>query len=89
MTLSTVALPDPLIEQISVMRRNPAEFTFLAIARCKLCYKKNAVEIGHPLNPNGAGTWCPFHGFLAFDSVKIRPIGEEYTPKHNKRVKVL
>lgn len=85
----TASLPDRMIQSIIVMRRNPEEFTFLRMSRCKFCYKTVAYDIGHPLNPTNAGSWCPTHGWLAFDSPKIRPIGDEYIPKKKKRVKVL
>lgn len=81
-------LPTELVQQLVVMRRNPSEFTFLAMSRCKLCYKKCAVDIGHPLAAT-AGTWCPVHGWLYFASNTIRPVGEEYLPSKKRRVKVL
>ncbi len=89
MSTTTAQLPDELIQQLIIMRRDPAEFTFLGMSRCKLCYKKNAVDIGHPLTPAGAGTWCPEHGWLSFNSSAIRPVGEEYVPSKKRRVAVL
>jgi len=67
------AIPDNLRAQLDKMRRNPDEFTVLREAKCKLCYKKTALDLGHPLNPANAGTWCPVHGWLLFDSVSIPP----------------
>ncbi len=63
-----------LTAELARMRRNPTEFAVLSSnAKCKLCYKKTAVDLGHPLNPANAGCWCPVHGWLFFDSVAIPP----------------
>ena len=82
----TVALPEALGKEIKRMRRNPEEFTVLKVAKCRFCYKKNAFDLGHPQNPENAGTWCPVHGWLAFDSVKIRSIGEEVVVRKREKV---
>lgn len=73
--MSTITvLPDTLNRELIRMRRNPAEFTVLRTdAKCKLCYAKTAVDIGHPLNTENAGCWCDFHGWLFFDSAAIPP----------------
>ena len=70
-------LPTDLISELKRMRRNPIEFTRLQTSRCKLCYRKCAIDLGHPLNPQNAGTWCSVHGWLSFNSATIRPIGEQ------------
>ena len=63
-----------LNSELTRMRRRPEDFTILREdAKCKLCYKKTAVDLGHPNNPANAGTWCPVHGWLMFDSVGIPP----------------
>lgn len=68
------AMSSDLTAALVKMRRNPLEFTVLRTdAKCKFCYKKTAVDIGHPLNPQNAGCWCPEHGWLVFDSVAIPP----------------
>ena len=84
MSTITDQIPAAMVDQIVTMRRNPSEFIFLGMSRCKLCYKKCAFDIGHPLAAS-AGTWCPDHGWLYFASNTIRPTGEEYIPKKKKR----
>lgn len=85
MSTVTEGIPDALAQELVVMRRDPSEFVFLRVSKCRLCRDKTgAIDIGHPLNPANAGSWCPVHGWLAFDSVKIRPKGEEYVPKRRK-----
>ena len=79
------AMPEELKKELKRMRRNPDEFTVLRKRGCRFCYqKKNAFDLGHPKNPLNAGSWCLIHGWLFFDSVKIRPIGEEYVPRKRK-----
>jgi hypothetical protein len=78
-------LPELLKAEIRKMRRNPEDFIVLRQGRCRLCWKKNALDLGHPQNPTNAGSWCPVHGWLNFDSVKIRPIGEEVQTKRRRR----
>ncbi|HLA11395.1 MAG TPA: hypothetical protein VJ023_12485 [Pyrinomonadaceae bacterium] len=75
-------MPEGLKRELRLMRRNPAEFTVLRKGRCK-CRMKNAFDLGHPV-PLNAGSWCLIHGWLFFDSVKIRPTGEEYAPRKRK-----
>lgn len=65
-------MSEALNAELTRMRRNPAEFTVFSGANCKLCYKKTAFDLSHPKNPT-AGSWCPTHGWLFFDSVKIPP----------------
>lgn len=81
------ALPPALRRELSVMRREPAEFAVVARGICRFCTgsAKTAYWLSHPLNKD-AGSWCPEHGFLSFDSNTIRPIGEEYIPKKRKLI---
>lgn len=81
---TTVSMGDLLRTDILTMRRNPDEFTVTDGAKCKFCYKRVAFDLAHELNPT-AGSWCPIHGWLHFDSVKIRPIGDEYVPKRRRK----
>lgn len=83
-----VTMPERLSADLVIMRRDPAEFTVRSEAKCKFCYKRNSFDLLHPSSP-AAGTWCPEHGWLHFDSVKIRPNGEEYVPKKKKALKIL
>lgn len=78
-----IPMPSALDAELSRMRRDPREFTITSVGKCKLCKPKTktAYSFSHPLNEKGAGAWCEIHGILAFDSVKIRPRGEEYIPK--------
>jgi hypothetical protein len=70
------SVPQELISQIQVMRRNPTDFYFRRNASCSLgCDRKgerSAYQIGHP-DALEAGTWCPTHGWLTFDSVALPP----------------
>lgn len=77
-------MPEPLKTELRRMRRRPEDFTVLRQGRCRLCCKKTALDLGHPKNPTNAGSWCPVHGWLSFDSVKVRPLGEEAVPKRRK-----
>lgn len=82
-----VSIPAALDKELITMRRDPREFTVLSVGRCKFCPPKSqtAYELSHANNPTNAGLWCATHGWLSFDSVKIRPRGEEYIPKPKKR----
>ena len=77
------SIPAALDAELIRMRRDPHEFTVLSMVHCKFCAPKtkSAYELGHPLSTKGAGTWCLTHGWLYFESSKIRPRGEEYIPK--------
>jgi hypothetical protein len=67
------AIPGILDFELNLMRRKAAEFRVLKMVKCKFgCGKGSAYTLGHPASRN-AGTWCPIHGWLFFDSVKIQP----------------
>lgn len=83
MSATLIAMPEELTQELRRMRRDPEEFTVLRALHCSFCTKTTAVTLGHPMNPVKAGTWCPTHGWLFFDSVKITPIGEQL-PKRKK-----
>lgn len=80
-----VAMPEELGAQLVLMRRNPAEFTVRSQSKCRFCYKRCAFDLFHPPTPTLAGTWCPDHGWLYFDSNRFRPLGEEYVPKSRRK----
>ena len=82
---TSVVKPEALDKELRRMRRDPSEFKVTGIGKCQFCGQKLAVRLTHPLSPE-AGTWCPVNGWLFFDSVAIRPIGEEYMPKKRKKV---
>ena len=69
-------VPQELISQIQTMRRNPADFYFRRKASCSLgCDRKgerSSYQLGH-VDDVEAGTWCPNHGWLSFDSVALPP----------------
>ena len=69
-------VPQELISQIATMRRNPDHFYFKRRASCSLgCDRKGertSYQLGHPDNDD-AGTWCPNHGWLSFDSAGLPP----------------
>lgn len=73
-TVNTNAARFALRKEIAAMRRTPDEFRILRESHCKFCGKRNALDLGHPNNPTNAGSWCPQHGWLRFDSPKIPPI---------------
>ena len=87
--MTASALPEDLVLELKRMRRNPSEFTRLQTSRCKLCYGNTAIDLRHPLNPQHAGTWCSVHGWLSFDSPRIRPIEEEFASIRVVRKKVV
>ena len=69
-------VPRELISQIVTMRRNPDHFYLRRQASCSLgCDHKgerSSYQLGH-VDSAEAGTWCPTHGWLSFDSVAIPP----------------
>lgn len=69
-------VPQELISEIQTMRRNPTDFYFRRKASCSLgCDRKgerSSYQIGHA-DASEAGTWCPTHGWLTFDSVALPP----------------
>ncbi len=68
-------LPLELQAELTKMRRNPASFHFKRRVKCSLSDKtgaKSAYQIGHADSPE-AGTWCPEHGWLSFDSPQLPP----------------
>lgn len=84
--MTPTALPNDLISALIKMRRDPCLFAVLRMTQCKFgCGKNSVFAITHPRS-NEAGAWCEIHGWIFFDSVKIRPRGEEYIPKR-KRLK--
>lgn len=82
-----IPLPSTLDAELTRMRRDPREFMVLSLGRCKWCPPKSetAYSLSHPFNVKDAGKWCAEHGWLSFDSVKIRPRGEEYIPKKRRK----
>jgi len=70
------SVPPELVSQIETMRRNPTDFYFRRRSSCSLgCDRKGertAYQIGHK-DVEEAGTWCPTHGWLSFESALILP----------------
>jgi hypothetical protein len=68
-----MTMPSELTAELTKMRRNPALFAIDKAVRCKFCGKgQTGLALLHAESLN-AGTWCPEHGWLYFDSVKIPP----------------
>lgn len=68
-------MPQELASELALMRRNAADFTTGRRVKCSLGSdrkgEKSACEViveGEP-----AGTWCPDHGWLWFDSARYPP----------------
>lgn len=83
--------PEALRAELRAMRRNPDEFTVNAMVKCKFCSggkgSKTAHSLVHPKNLTGVGTWCAIHGWLYFDSVKVRCIGDPEPVRRPERQK--
>lgn len=70
-----IQLPEALLTEIVTMRRNPRNFRVTGMVTCSLApaiCKKSAFRLTHPDAAN-AGSWCPVHGWLFFDSVALPP----------------
>ena len=67
------AIPDALRRELATMRRNPDGYSVVRMVKCSLgCGKGKAYSLTHADSEN-AGTWCPIHGWLFFDSVVLPP----------------
>lgn len=68
-----MAIPDALRRELATMRRNPEGYSVAKMVKCSLgCGKGKAYSLTHADSAN-AGTWCPSHGWLFFDSVALPP----------------
>lgn len=69
-------VPQELIAQLVVMRRNPDHFWLRGRSSCSLgCDAKgmrSGYQLGHA-DADEAGTWCPKHGWLSFPSDALPP----------------
>lgn len=55
------------------MRRSPDGYSVVKMVKCSLgCGKGKAYSLTHA-DSEHAGTWCPTHGWLTFDSVALPP----------------
>lgn len=81
-----ISMPPELGAEIRKMRRDHVEFTAYGPTRCKWCptESRTRYDLSHPKS-EFAGAWCSAHGWLSFDSVKVRPIGDEYIPRKRKK----
>lgn len=62
-----------LAAELSRMRRDPREYRVSERLWCHLgCGKGAAYALTHEKRTR-AGTWCPVHGWLHFDSVGLPP----------------
>lgn len=67
-------LPPALEVELTKMRRNPAMFHAGGKIQCRFCGKPNtAYALLDATSGNEAGSRCPLHGWLYFDSVKFPP----------------
>jgi hypothetical protein len=72
-------IPDALQRELTTMRRNPDGFKVTRMVKCGLgCGKGQAYSLTHA-DSETAGSWCPRHGWLFFDSVALPPT-ERLTP---------
>lgn len=68
-----IAIPDTLRRELTTMRRNPEGYSVVRMVKCSLgCGKGKAYSLSHA-DSASAGTWCPTHGWLFFDSVALPP----------------
>ena len=69
-------VPQELVSQLRIMRRNPDDFWVVKRIGCMLGSDRkgarSAYQIAHP-SLDDAGTWCPEHGWIRFNSVKLPP----------------
>lgn len=73
------SIPDALRRELAAMRRNPDGYTVSGMVGCKLgCGKRKAYSLTHQ-DSESAGSWCPVHGWLFFDSAALPPT-ERLTP---------
>lgn len=73
------SIPIALSAELTAMRRNPDGYSVVRMVKCGLgCGKGKAYSLTHADSEN-AGTWCPTHGWLFFDSVALPPT-ERLTP---------
>lgn len=73
-TKAATEMPPELVNELRKMRRDPAEFQVLGVVHCRFCSEKKSIEIAHANSPS-CGAWCPTHGFIYFDSVRVPPLG--------------
>lgn len=68
-----ISIPDTLRRELTTMRRNPEGYSVVRMVKCSLgCGKAKAYSLAHA-DSASAGTWCPMHGWLFFDSVALPP----------------
>src|SRR5262245_48479541 len=59
--------------EIQRTRRKPEAFSLAHMVKCRFgCGARAAYALSHPQSAE-AGTWCPTHGWLFFDSVGLPP----------------
>lgn len=75
-TSSLQPVPQELASQLRIMRRNPDDFWVVKRVSCMLGSdrkgERSAYQLGHR-NLEDAGTWCPKHGWIRFNSVELPP----------------
>jgi hypothetical protein len=75
-----LAMPEQLRAELQRMKRDPREFAVLRKMTCKFCGTRTAFELGHAATDN-AGSFCPVHGWVYFNSVKIPPVDQRHARK--------
>jgi hypothetical protein len=66
-------IPRTLRRELTTMRRDPDGFSVVRMVKCGPgCGKGKAYSLTHAESEN-AGSWCPNHGWLFFDSVALPP----------------
>ena len=73
------SMPQQLISELTVMRRNLADFVLGPMANCRFEASgedgkrtKDAYQLAAK-SGELVGAWCPIHGWLWFDSVRYPP----------------
>ena len=74
-TLSPPRMPQELASELALMRRNAGDFVVGRRVKCSLGSDRKGEKSAYEVVAEGepAGTWCPEHGWLWFDSARYPP----------------
>jgi hypothetical protein len=73
--MASATMPSALHAELDKMRRNPEQFQVKEAITCKIHGGKNrnALRLIEGQSEIEAGSWCPVHGWVHFDSVRFPP----------------
>jgi hypothetical protein len=73
--MKVITMPDNLLAELIKMRQNPEHFSVISMGNCGFCGggTKRAYQLSSEQSKTVAGSWCPTHGWLHFDSVGYPP----------------